>query len=424
MATEHLLPPTPEEALHAFMDGELGVAHEQQLFDELASNADLRTEMKDVLTLRKAVIHDLVAPPADAELGLMSAVGFAVPGATMGAGASAAAGAAVGTASAGGSLFTILVSASSLIAGFVIAWLLFTNVFGSSTKTDTIVTGARGSSGTLPPTSAENFSPELHATIVAPTDTVVAVRYRTAPRTNSVQPNSAEPKEVNNEVLAYQQAPDASASMSNSQAISSITTSNAITYQVTSARAATSVDATARPSALTTIAVPQNQVYLRVRTLASGLQRGETTPASIENAVLPNSSFALLFPLSQHHRLGAEMGTESFKQQFTTTDEHGKQLNVMQMPVLYWLGTTYEYRSNDFNFLGGLSAFAIATVGYAYSQGPLGRATLGLSYQPVGPLRLYFGFDASSLAYHNENNWFTSNKWGLSYGLSFDLGSL
>lgn len=76
-----------EESLYLFMDGELDSAHEESLFSELAYNAELRNEMKDLLFMRNAVKRDDVAPPLFVKDRLISAVGLAT--ATLGAGSGA-----------------------------------------------------------------------------------------------------------------------------------------------------------------------------------------------------------------------------------------------------------------------------------------------------------------------------------------------
>ncbi|MCX6139808.1 MAG: hypothetical protein NTX15_03100 [Candidatus Kapabacteria bacterium] len=158
------------------------------------------------------------------------------------------------------------------------------------------------------------------------------------------------------------------------------------------------------------------------RTLASGLNSSEPTPESVRSTALPNTAFSLTVPLTSMHRIGVEMGTESFKQTFTGFDGY-RETQWTQTPVIFWLGATYQFAPSTFEILPGLSPFALATVGAAFSQGPVARGTVGLAYQPIGPVRFTVGLDGSALFYTFQNSWFTSTKWGLSYGLSIDLGT-
>jgi hypothetical protein len=164
-----------------------------------------------------------------------------------------------------------------------------------------------------------------------------------------------------------------------------------------------------------------NPVVLGFRTLASGLSASEPTPQDVQDAMLPNTAFSLTIPLSSFHRVGVEMGSESFTQSFTGMDGD-RPAEWTQTPVLFWIGATYQFTPWDLELLPGLSPFAQATIGGAFSQGPVGRGTVGLAYQPVGPVRMTVGLDGSALFYQFQNSWFTTTKWGLSYGLSVDLG--
>jgi hypothetical protein len=59
----------------------------------------------------------------------------------------------------------------------------------------------------------------------------------------------------------------------------------------------------------------------------------------------------------------------------------------------------------------------------AFEQGPLGRVGLGLQYQPVRAVTMSLGVDAAALMYQFQNSWFTSSKWGVTYAISFNIGT-
>jgi hypothetical protein len=174
---------------------------------------------------------------------------------------------------------------------------------------------------------------------------------------------------------------------------------------------------------LSTIAQPQSQLPVRLgfRSLASGLLSREATPNSVESAVLPNTAFSLTIPLSSDHRVGVEMGSESFRQTFTGFDGY-RTAEWLQTPVLFWLGATYIFEPMSLEFLPGLRPFGNASVGTVFAQGPIARGTVGLAYQPIGPIRFTVGVDGAALMYSFQGSWFTSTKLGLSYGLSIDMG--
>ena len=75
------------EHIDQLLDGELDPMLEQALYAELATNADLRTEMRDQIALKAAVKDDRMAlvPPAALTSSVFSTLGLATGMATAGA---------------------------------------------------------------------------------------------------------------------------------------------------------------------------------------------------------------------------------------------------------------------------------------------------------------------------------------------------
>lgn len=383
---------SPEEALDAYLDGELPVTSEQDLFDELQSSSELRTVLRDTLSIRRAVQSDSMIPPTGGEAALLSAIGLAT--------APAAAAVVHGTGAAsswfGSNLTPLLTAAGGLVAGFFLALSL--------------KSGASGEPPTATTSSASVVAPgPAPALPVGPTvpDTVYAVRYVAVQVPQPVEPPATESEApVAISVLHLQQTPSLSVPPSTTLSASDLAPSTPL---------GTTSALWSAPSAI--------PVTFRARALASGLPSTEPTPASVRDAVLPNTSFALLFPISQQHALGVEMGTESFRQQFTGTADD-RLVQYTQTPVLFWMGASYRWTPLEFSFLPGLAPVLDATLGVAVQQGPLARASVGLQYQPVGPLQISVGIDAAALMYRHDGTWFSSTKWGPTIGLGFNLGAL
>ena len=172
-----MTPLKPDEALAAFMDGELDLTQEQSLFDELASSGDLRQEMKDTLSMREAVHKDLVAPPADSEPALMAAVGLG-SGAAAGAAGGAAAGTVAGASGAAGTsgLASLAYTGAGLFAGFVIAFMLYWN----GGDQNNMATASDGGDATTNQMN-QGIAGEAPPTSLVPADTVYSVKYVTKP---------------------------------------------------------------------------------------------------------------------------------------------------------------------------------------------------------------------------------------------------
>jgi hypothetical protein len=401
MNHDSITPLTPDEALHAFMDGELDLSYEQRLFDELAGDPLLRQEMKDALVIREAVRKDLVAAPSSGEAALLAALGGTTGATAVTTGASVTA--AGGTTFLAGLSYTV----GGMVAGFLIAFLFFqpgdvtNDVQADRTGIDfgrsTAVVDRSGRPG-----DAEQALPVR-------VDTVFAVRY-VEPAPRPVQ---------REEIVAQTPSPVSTPTATESRELPVTSSAMAQTFARPTFDGQHSL-ALNQPLSPGTYAP---QVRFRIRTLASGLQSGESTPVSVSESIMPNTAFSITYPVGDRHYVGLEMGQESFKQQFNGI-LNGREIQYTQVPVLLWFGATYEYQGDELPFLAGLSPFVNSTLGFAVQQGPLARATLGLAYQPVGPLRFTLGLDASALAYQFESNWYAAPKFGLSYGLSIDLGAI
>ncbi|MBE2265814.1 MAG: hypothetical protein IAE64_06160 [Flavobacteriales bacterium] len=401
--------PSPNEALHAFMDGELEPTHEQKLFNELAANPSLRNEMKDVLTLRNAVMRDVAAAPAITELPQIAAMtGVA------GSGASAA--------GSSGLFIPMLFSAGGILAGLMIAIFLLGTTGGDTLRQS----GADRTNGL----AGLHHEPPVSLLVSTPTDTIRTVRviYRTQGQqqadrqldpshsgnltSRTVQP-SLTPVDHNQ---AEADVPELPADATVQDEI----TPAVLTAHLPKAARSTMMNAIGSPAHLLNPVSQIPNAIFKVRSLAQEITSTNPVPSSVQQAFLPNTSYALVTPLSDHHHVGVEIGTESFRQQFTGTNDQGQLQRITQTPVLLWFGGTYEYVGSTM-LIPGLSPYGLATLAYAYGQGPVARSSVGLSYMPVGPLRFYAGIDASILGYSHQNTWFTSSNIGFTYGIGIDI---
>lgn len=393
-----LTPLQPDEALYAFLDGELDPHHEQPLFDELAAQPELRTEMKDLLAIRNAVHRDAVFPPPQSDMGLAP-----LPLAAA-AGVSTAAGTAASTSSA------LWPSIFSSIGGAAIGAAVMAFFLASPQQSpQQSIVGVAGDSGG-PGQAMRASAPERIVVI----DTVVVTRRvpaATVPQVADILPEAP----TSSSQTDLTSVPEVVAEEPSRPMIESV--------QPLSALARTDLSASQQLHTMSTIAQPQPpmQVRLGFRSLASGLSSSEAAPSSVQSAILPNTAFSLTIPLSSDHRVGVEMGSESFRQTFTGFDGY-RTAEWIQTPVLFWLGATYIFEPSSLELLPGLRPYGNASVGTVFAQGPIARGTIGLAYQPIGPVRFTVGIDGAALMYNFQGAWFSSTKLGLSYGLSIDMG--
>lgn len=394
-----LTPLPPDEALYAFLDGELDPHNEQPLFDELAAQPELRTEMKDLLAIRNAVHRDAVFPPPQTDMGLAPLPLGAAAGATSMAGSTA------GTSSA------LWPSVMSGIGGAVLGAAIMALIFSSNQQQSAqqTINGIAGEQpGPAKIASTQATDRIVIDTVVVTRRVAVAVSPAEQPIMTSETVHDQTPVIATNDITADVTEPQPMM-IEPVQPLTSIS------------RSATMSSSTS--SLASTIAQPSAPLPLRLgfRSLASGLPSSEAIPSSVQSAVLPNTAFSLTIPLSSDHRVGVEMGSESFRQTFSGFDGY-RTAEWIQTPVLFWLGATYMFEPASFEFLPGLRPYGNASVGTVFAQGPIARGTVGLAYQPIGPVRFTVGVDGAALMYSFQGSWFTSTKLGLSYGLSIDMG--
>jgi len=375
--------------LHAFMDGELGGAQEEVLFLKLSSDAELRSEMQDHIAIRKAIQHDIESftPPASATAAIFASLGFTIPAAT--ATAASAGSSSAGLAGLRGMGFSVGSAILATVAA-VLLYLQFPLPFGAldrvvervvSTPSGTVVLEEPAPLADLPVAAAMRSSDRLrHADIPVfaagvPAATPVTVERR------DVRPRDME-------LLA---------------------------------QAMESMDAPGRVRAdqvrfFDLIPAPDG-VTLYARNVA--LQSDPTpTVVSQSDTWFSNMNLGALYSIGEHHSIGIEGGREAFSQHFSGF-ENGVRVRYEQNPLTYWATAVYQYTGGA--LLPHVHPFAQIQAGGGFQLGPLARATLGLKLKPFDRIAVVLGAEGSVLMYRFQNNWFNTNKLGLTYGVSYEF---
>jgi len=421
-----MTPLQPDEALYAFLDGELDVVDEQRLFDALASSTELRSEMKDMLAIRNAVHRDVAVPSPALEASLLSAAGLTTtsPGATA---LISRVPASFWPTAAAAMFAAVTILGSMLLVSqhtepAIVAVAGGETVPSATVRIDTVerittpVTTRPTTDDKLRDQLArsERLRAELSNALSAAEATIQLLtddRQATSALISELQAENAALREENEALAGRLSALDRVIIPTNTTDVHRSTSLGSL-------REAT----VARAEALST-AQSSLPVTLRLRSLASGLSSGQSIPSNVTDAILPNTSVAFMVPLAEGHALGLEMGSETFRQQYTGVIGN-RLIEYSQTPVLFWMGATYHLSPFEIDIVDGLRPYLDLTAAYAYSQGPLGRASLGLRYQPAGPIAFNLGFDAAALGFQHQNTWFSTTKFGMTYGISIDLGSL
>lgn len=135
-----------------------------------------------------------------------------------------------------------------------------------------------------------------------------------------------------------------------------------------------------------------------------------------------NMSIGFYFLKFSRVQFGVEFGREIFGQRFVNT-VNNIDFYYEQKPMLYWgaVGTKY-YIADNFLGIKDLSPTATLLAGGSQVGGPLIKLLLGLNWDPKGTgLGMYLGVESSVLTYQNQNRFYWSKKFGLTYGMLFNF---
>lgn len=405
------------ELLYSFLDGDLPEEQELQLFTALASDDNLRNELKDALLINRTIENDkqILTPPAASEHSLFARLGFAAdeslaipipPGQslqsvskiTSSAGQQTTVGTKLWSATKrGGSLMLI-----ALLSSLLTAWLLR---FGNGIRDEHSNTwlNEMPSQSIIPPTHQSGFVGNSIGISPRPfviTDTV----FRTIITQNIIRPSEEQPRYATNTTTDL-----TSPIHPHSEAL---TATNTISLEMPSS------SAISRPSANQQINQDTNQQH---NLLGLSIGARGIVGRSIVWATLPskeqfpsNIAVNAMYALSPHHSIGLEAGQEAYFQRFFTRDAHGVEYRIEQHPAFIWAGLAYRFTLLPESTF---SPFAHVVAG-ATEVGGMGRGMIGMTYMHDSRTTFLLGAELSNLFYQSENVWYMSPKFGVSYGVT------
>ena len=401
------------EHINQLLDGELEPMLESGLYAELAINADLRTELRHQMALRSAVQNDRMAllPPAQLTNSVFSGLGFAAP----------LAGAAAGAA--GGSL---LLSWLTRIGIPILSAVAATGVTYFAVNSDPKSYSSQQQQQVTQQTAVAG--PEIPVTSAPTTSTVVAppVERRSSNETARFVYLNNQVRDLEQENASLRDAL-AEAQRQQPQVVAEPVTenSNIEAKEVPLRNVVVENDFTVRrESAFSTIRqgeLPTESNYVIYPAFSAqirGFALSPTQSISVEEQSewYSNIGFALFYRLNKTHTVGLEVGNESFPMIFEG-DRNGQIVRYEQYPSTMFAGGLYRYTG------GNIGRLPFAPFGQVFAGGstfgPVGRAAFGLEYSPTGPLTFILAAEASAMAYKYQNTWYTSPKFGLTYGMSF-----
>lgn len=396
--------------ISAYLDGELDVVNDEPLFSALATSPELRTEMREHLSIRSAVQSDVEAftPPVGAAHTIFSSVGLDFPAPTpvqekrralglfwtkFWRPAAAAVLLSVVTGSAVGlwyenKLGDILTAAANQPESRSIV------VLQSAPNSDASLSSAPASQQTAPPvvrsTAVQRRSPaeDFPAAMDNPMQTAAVPVTENSPNSNETAHSvvEASPSEL-------QQNPT-----------------------VASAAVAPPDARNVHSSRFEPVEL-YPQFWMQVRG-SSTMQSSHPLPSS-GASVIDNLAVSAAWKLSSTFSIGIEGGRECYPLQYSGILE-GAQMNYRQYAPLVFGGFMAQLSMSPLRDMGNISPF-LTVSGGGTEIGPYVRGSLGVTYPLSEQLSLMLGGDVSAVFYDFQQQSFQSWKSGLTYGLLFQF---
>ncbi|GEM_PF-1211281 len=130
---------------------------------------------------------------------------------------------------------------------------------------------------------------------------------------------------------------------------------------------------------------------------------------------MQNMAVAVFYTSGQQD-LGIEFGQEPFAMHYHGV-ENGKAVRYEQNLLTPWLLASWRHRFRPIS-VAGIEPYLTASLGSSLYFWPMARTGAGLMYMPDRRVRFHIGVEGSMLAYPYQQQWFTSRRVGLTYGLS------
>ncbi len=412
------------EQLHLFLDGELDPHEEEGLFNAVASDPEIRSELRDAMTMRRAFHSDAVRIlPGDAlKMSLLAAIdsefGPATPP-TVGRAWSFRTSA----------LKYVLVPALTGIVGLYLGARLFgvtDSPSGSLSNTESsssfaigiasarVLNGPALAAGSPPPATVAPAPMRVPTPIGNPVAVVNQERSTLSPGHNRNQTthSAGDRAAISTSLVSVPRSPSV-------EPVPMLLGDDVALTDVSRPDGAPRVDSlNATESTPLYPAVDSSRplgVSLHVRNF-SALAYPTTVLPSNASPLFDNASFGVLYAVSDHGRAGVEIGQEAFPQIFETTLD-GQKVRVEQNPHTWWIAGTYRLLGDRTGILLDGAPLVEASAG-ASGLGAIVRGGIGIDLAPEERWSFIISLHGSLLAYRSNQTTYVSRKVGLLYGAS------
>jgi hypothetical protein len=409
-------PHNPSEMLHLLVDGELESSLETPLYASLLENEELRGELRELIAIRESIRKDVEAytPPVAATQGIFARLGYTAPIPPPAAG--------TGTVGFLGLLKQKLWNpAVTAVVASIITALFFLNFSSNENSGNSASYASAGNTGNNIPAVSPAIIPETteQATVLNKTETPVPVKivYVTKYIDREVQPTS---QVVEEEPVAEIISPvneDVNQDLLSS--VSPISFFSFDNVKLHPLQRSTSI-AQDREFNLVNNYYPDDNkghsLQLQIKGI-SGTSFPQVDVKDVNEKSLNNISFGAFSPLSNFIQFGLEVGLEHFNLSYFDI-ENNTRYNIQEeaRPML-WGGMGIKMAwQEQIELLAYSQPFIHLTL--ASTQfGPLGKASTGLQFVNGNGVGIMLGVEGSWLMYRNDNRWYSSEKYGVTYGM-------
>ncbi|MFC2131314.1 hypothetical protein ACFLSQ_07755 [Bacteroidota bacterium] len=409
-------PHNPSEMLHLLVDGELESSLETPLYASLLENEELRSELRELIAIRESIRKDVEAytPPVAATRGIFARLGYTAPVPPPVA--------TTGTVGFLGLLRQKLWNpAVTAVVASVITALFFLNFSSNENSGSNPAYASAGNAGNNITALSPAIIPEtveqpevLNKTETpAPVEIVYVTKYIDREVQQTSQVIEEEPvaetiipvsDDVNQDLLS---------------SVSPISFFSFDNVKLHPLQRSTGVAQDREFSLVNNYYQDNNKghsLQLQIKGI-SGMSFPQVDVKDVNEKSLNNISFGAFTPLSDFIQFGLEAGWEQFNLSYFDI-ENNTVYNIQEeaRPML-WVGMGIKMALQEqIEVLAYSQPFIHLTL--ASTQfGPLGKATTGLQFVNSNGVGIMLGIEGSWLVYQNDNRWYSSEKYGITYGM-------
>lgn len=404
------------EQLNMLLDGELHSAEAPGLFYELSQNHELQEEMFELIKLKNMMKVQQPAPKDKLKAGILAGIGLS------GAGTIYTAANSTGSAFLSGKL---LIGGAAAVLSSILTFFTVTGFGGNDSGDPQPGRNNRGMASVR-----QAGIPSVSSTETSGTNGTLPVKENTVERVRIVYVERERPQSVspgissgNGQAVAPEEMKISSVDMKNIEKPYNDNMLTEGTYVIapvfkSSGRMRNEDFERSGEEYLFMQSAgeePLSGLKLEFRGFSSNHFQELNLPLANDPAI-NNISMGLFYDLNERYSAGLEFGQENFYQKFIGINGT-KTFPIEQNSVQFWGVGVFRYSAGRLEALGGVQPFAQVGLG-STNAALMSRFAGGLRYDFSNKFGVFAAMELTSLYYKSNSVWNTTNKAGLTYGIT------